>query len=272
MTAPLPLTQTNPFRFRSLIFGISPTWLQGRWGQAFLGTVGLFFDAVSEWERQSTRARLPMDDGVPEGQLEQIGADRLIPRGSSETDASYAQRLRYALLSWQRAGSAEAILRALASWSLPTITPLVAIPQGVNFNRRTWYSLFSYDAPCVANLDASTVWNWDGIDAKWARVWVSLDMTELGIGRKHIGAWTIGPATSIGANAPPAYFSGLRALASQWKSAQTIVTIMLSYDAAWPVMGGYGDNYPNGTWGLHYLPSTFASARYRKALYLEPVS
>lgn len=263
------LTQIDPFRFRSAIVAISPTWLAEYWGERWQYTTGLMLDGLSEGAYQGCRARVPSDTDTPAGSLAEIGKDRVIVRGPQESDLSYAARLRGAFATWQRAGSAESVMRALQAYNLPFTVPAVTIPQG-DGSARIWYTQASHSAPCIATRTTTSAWDWDGNAAEWARAWVVLHVSDALYPRTVIGGFTIGPSISVGIDYPPALVQWLRTLAGTWKAAQTVATVILSYDPDWPAIDGAGPSYPDGTWDRPYSATTGVSPRYAQALYLQP--
>lgn len=96
-------------------------WLQQTNGQALSGALGSELDTQLDRLRQGLLARFPVKGNVQAGvyglpsddALDQIGADRQLPRGSGESSAAYAARLLAAWDAWEFAGTHYGVLRAL---------------------------------------------------------------------------------------------------------------------------------------------------------------
>ncbi len=97
--------------YREWLPKFAPTWLQAQWGAAMLATIGGELDDQRELMTAATRARFPGD--APADALPRIGDDRLLERGSGESDLAYAARLIAAWDAWALAGSRRAILLQL---------------------------------------------------------------------------------------------------------------------------------------------------------------
>jgi hypothetical protein len=89
-----------------------PPWLQGEIARAFLGEVGGALDDQRDRLVEATTASMP--GLAPTDALEEIGTDRMLPRGSGESDQDYAERLRLAFDTWALFGSHRALLEQLA--------------------------------------------------------------------------------------------------------------------------------------------------------------
>lgn len=118
--------------FSDYLVKLAPTSLQRtRWSK-YLGGVGQAFDdlyvAAAKW---AVKARFPLDT-TPADALNAIGADRLLPRGPSESDDAYRARLRGAWDAWQYAGTPLGLLRAL---HYAGFNPAIAVAKG------RWYTL-----------------------------------------------------------------------------------------------------------------------------------
>jgi hypothetical protein len=114
---------------------LAPGWLQDTNGKAWQEALGAEKDLQLDINRQSVLADLPrpaavqvaLDDaGIPDTvyteSLDLIGADRMLPRATGETDLVYAERLRTAwdgADGWRFAGSYGSVLRALARAGFP---------------------------------------------------------------------------------------------------------------------------------------------------------
>jgi len=99
-----------------------PSWILGPQGKALARTTGAAYDAQRDRILQAVLARFPtagqLDTSgqlqiAPSDALDEIGADRQLPRGPGESDAAYAARLQAAWDIWPFAGSHYGVLRAL---------------------------------------------------------------------------------------------------------------------------------------------------------------
>jgi hypothetical protein len=101
---------------RDMVKTLSPSWLQDGAAERYVYGGGLAMDAVLEKAVQAIHARMPTK--ADPSALAYIGADRLIPRGLTESDSSYATRLQHAYEDWQIAGSPWATLREVLGFLL----------------------------------------------------------------------------------------------------------------------------------------------------------
>lgn len=112
--------------FRDRIRTISPGFLQEGVGEREMYALGVELDAVMERRVQGIAARLPLIRNLLSGvitpgradALAVIGLDRIITRGLTESDLSYAIRLQRALDTWRLAGSARAELGQVLGYLL----------------------------------------------------------------------------------------------------------------------------------------------------------
>jgi hypothetical protein len=100
---------------------LAPGFLQGPKGSAWQRILGAEKDVQLDMNRQAVLADQPGQ--APSDALDRIGADRDLPRATSESDADYAERLRTAWTALDGhafRGSHGAMLRALARAGFPT--------------------------------------------------------------------------------------------------------------------------------------------------------
>jgi hypothetical protein len=109
---------------------LSPPWLRRSLGEKIQRALGAEADDFQDRVRQGILSNLP--DQGPADALVQIGADRLLPRGGSELEAAYRERLRLAWDTWPLAGSHGGLLRALDVAGFPMGTA-----TGANIIQRT---------------------------------------------------------------------------------------------------------------------------------------
>lgn len=135
-------------RFRDYQAELAPTWLQRRWGSAWLTSFGLLKDGIVESARQAARAVII--DRAPDDALVYIGQDRDLERVPDESDADYRARLREAWNIWEGAGTDAGIIAAFATLGI------------------------------TAHVRRNNQWDWDGrpgnIATYWARMWIVLDV------------------------------------------------------------------------------------------------
>lgn len=89
----------------------APSYLQDAYGQAWMGGIGAALDDYVQQYIQGILAAFP--DYAPSDALGVIGDEMGIDRGPTETDVSYAARLRAAWIYWQLAGTPLGLLVAL---------------------------------------------------------------------------------------------------------------------------------------------------------------
>src|SRR6266851_4050435 len=106
-----------PTAFQQYALSLAPTWLQAPFGQAWMNAHGALLDSLLDREKLALKACMPLV-APPDG-LARIGMERGLPRGNSETDASYGIRLQNAWNTWLFAGTARGVLRALFDAGYP---------------------------------------------------------------------------------------------------------------------------------------------------------
>lgn len=179
----------------------APPWLQGPGGAAVLSTIGKMFDRGRLRAHQSTISRFPdraaaADDDNPPGleatdAVNEIGEDRLIERvsaldgSSSETDVEYAERLREAWDTWEKAGTFHGLFLALkragfpmGSGTPPSITRTMIVQYNGRFAQMDDDDEMTYgeldDCENRQNLihmpipDPRPGWFFDAIDRVWS--------------------------------------------------------------------------------------------------------
>lgn len=119
-----------PFRVRIRMPGNSAPWMRGddTTGGRLNYTFGALIDMRLEKVAQGVAAHLPVIRNpvdrsvvvwVPQADaLAVLGSDRQIPRGLTESNASYGERLRVALDSWRFAGTARGVLMQVLGYLL----------------------------------------------------------------------------------------------------------------------------------------------------------
>jgi hypothetical protein len=97
------MSQTEPNTYVEWLTGLSIPWLTATNGLNELRSYGSVIDGGVVSLTDAVKARFP--DYAATDALGEIGNDRLLLRGPSETDENYATRLKYAWDDWARAGT-----------------------------------------------------------------------------------------------------------------------------------------------------------------------
>lgn len=162
----LPSADAFVKTFRTVFKFMVPSWLQTGQGEVVQWLEGLMIDAFLEACQQTAYLMLPSkaaSDALP-----RIGADRGIPQGFFEPDASYRRRLaawRYPRGHRIR-GNALGLLEQLAAAFGATEDVLQTIDA--RGTRYTW------TADGTSGAERGVSWNWDGeaLTPNWARFWI----------------------------------------------------------------------------------------------------
>lgn len=134
-------------------------------GEIVQHTEGWLLDAFAETCRQTASLMFP--SACPEDALAKIGRDRAIPRGFSEPEASYRQRL----IAWRYPrghrvrGSAPALLEQIAAVFGGAVEAQTIDARGTRYT-------YAPDGGTTAERGVS--WNWDGeaLASNWGRFWI----------------------------------------------------------------------------------------------------
>lgn len=158
---------------------ISPPWLLGPNGAAYMRTFGLALNELETKVRDASTAHMPGQSDASAIPFQ--AADRGLAQGPGETNDQFTARLVGALDAWRHAGSRRAILAQVHAY-LTNLNPGVdpALPEarivGTNGTRTTWDTYLvgaAQDAPSDHVLVAPQNWNWDGTFKPW-RSWLIL--------------------------------------------------------------------------------------------------
>lgn len=162
-------------------------WMRGDVGARLLFAAGMQLDGLAEQFRLAQLQRYP-EHCLPEA-LPHIGRDRVIFRGLSETDASYATRLTQARATWKLAGNAPTLLRQL--WALLTPGSTTRIRYVVNGYDGTavtgtqfsdWWTIDDTGLSHLRTDPGASNWDWDGDSlgyGKQARFWIIVYRTDV---------------------------------------------------------------------------------------------
>lgn len=269
---------SNP-GLRDAIKTASPPWLQTGIGEKFLYMLGLSMDALLEKMNQASKAHMP-GQGTTTA-LPYIGADRLIPQGILEPNASYTVRLQQAFDSWAHAGSNRGVLSQILGYLTP-LTPMVRavadfrLVGGTNKSKWDTYlagtSIATQPPPQTALVGN---WNWDNASMPW-RFWIILFSVAPNAFSSTEGTWgdgdVWGNATkSWGLSVPASEIASIRSILRTFKSEQWCQWLIVSFDATLFDPGAASDDVhnPAGTWkywgknvGGVWVASRPANARY----------
>lgn len=270
------------------VLALSPRWLNEGNNRKLMTVLG---DAQSDGldkMRQGMKAHMP-GVGTPTA-LPFIGDDRVLPRGNGESDDSYAARLRMAFQTWQHAGSARAVMSQVIVYTGNYITKPAnwgQLTQSIhNSAGTTWttWDTYQYNSDVALPPNHITVagnWNWDNT-YDWWRTWLVIHSTPGSI-IAPARAWGSGswgePGISWGFNVTSEFFSGLRRIVRQWKSAATYYPwIIFDFNGGDGVSSApqfmpsnnSGTGNPTGDWGRwgtvvsggNYAPSRPSTMRF----------
>lgn len=106
--------------FRDLFDHLSPATLQGRYGSAFMGVLGLMFDCIAQGATEAVRAPWLAEDTSPDDCLALKGTEYLMPRYPGESAVAYRARLLAVWCTWPFAGSDQAIVEQLTAAGFPS--------------------------------------------------------------------------------------------------------------------------------------------------------
>lgn len=270
-----------PTGLRDRITALAPSWLRSGVGERFLYMVGLGQDALLDKMSAGIKARMP---GIGDfSALALIAADRLIPRGISESDESFAGRLTRAFFGWQIAGSSRSVLSEVRGYLL-AFTPAARVVS----NASMWFS-YSETADISKEplfTDGAANWTWDTLHPlavryaqMWWRMWLVLDASSPQ-NWTDVSTWAWGDAGvawgdtgySWGLSCSPGVVGSIRSIVALRKGAHAWYRwIIVSFDPTLfdpnqPAGGGVNPDGNFGRWSKivngQYVPARFANARY----------
>lgn len=168
----IPAAPTDTFRrtFRTIWRHLIPGNFHGGDGELVQYTEGLVADAFAETCKQTANLMFP--SVAPSDALERIGADRGIPRGFSEPEASYRERLR----AWRFPrghrirGNAVGLLEQIAAVFGGAVEAQTIDARGTRY---TW------GEDGTSTVERGVTWDWDGeaLLPNWARFWIVIRPT-----------------------------------------------------------------------------------------------
>lgn len=200
---------TDDLNYVDTWYTLAPPWLTTGAGEQYMLTLQLCTDLLVEKATQAVKIRFP-GEGDP-SQLPYLAHDRLLEQGPAETNASFVTRLKEAVPTWNRAGSAPSVLEQIQAYMQglqPGVTgtlPELTIIGGCDPNVTRWHTLYQGDAqgaePTLTKVTPSN-FNWDGKSQPW-RAWLVLYMALVATGLSGAGAkitTAIGVPVGTGAN------------------------------------------------------------------------
>jgi hypothetical protein len=222
----------------------APVWMSRPNIKRFVSSMILLADLGIQALNESLFARFP-GLGTPTA-LPLIGKDRGIPKGMSDTSATWAAKLIKWIDRWRTAGSQRAVAQAIQDYC--TDAPRVRV-----VNRNGCMTTLEHDGSFSFEI---VTWDWDSLshprrndpdEPYWSELFIVV----------YTPPWDVSPpwGTSsvpdqgLGQLCPRVDVDAIKALLEQWKSAHTYVRAVLwSYDATLfdPSMPA---TMPDGTWG-----------------------
>lgn len=269
--------------WRSIFTRWIPWWFSDRVEDGFavayriLWTVVATLDGLQEIALQGIFAAWP-GFGTPTA-LAMIGRSRGMIRGMSESDASYAKRLREWLTRWQTAGSQHNLIAAFHEYVLGN-------PRGFIVNRAGQRVSIAADGTLTEDVIA---WDWDSLSNPernaspshatfWSELWIVVYATPWAVSAATWPdlAWG-NHETGLGHLVPRADVDAIKGLLeagpSQHSAHSCVRCVIWSYDdtlfdSSTPA------TMPDGTWGhWSYAVGNAArhrSGRFRSCRYWEP--
>jgi hypothetical protein len=136
---------------------LAPGWLQDPAGRAFLEGLGARKDALAALAKEAVKARFPTL--CPTDALAEIGTERGIDRGATETEAAYRARVRAAWEQWAWAGTPYGLLLALyyAGYTPGSGKVVIQVQKGWQYELRSDFDPAVHapeDALVLTNLGA----------------------------------------------------------------------------------------------------------------------
>lgn len=206
--------------FRDSIRMISPPWLRRGNNEKFGYALGVVVDTFADAASAGVKIRFPgvySDESLP-----QIGRERRIRRGRTETTTTYATRLVRWLTDHRRRGGPYAMLQQLFAHYGPNNFPIELVYRLGN--------RFSMDVAGVIVRDTTT-WTFDAVvDDYWAR-WLLIYHWPTPI--DDSGLWDSDPKlwddddTVWDSNLSPQDIEDIRLIPKEWNAAHTFGIVQL---------------------------------------------
>lgn len=259
---------------RDVIRSMCPTWLQDGRNERLLYTFAAGGDLVIEKVFQAVYTMIPTVCDA--SALPIIGGDRLIPRGATELELRYRQRLQKAFETWQRAGTPWKVLGQLLHILLelrPAARMVSCRYDNASFPPAivdTKWNAYAAGSDADATQPTRTLvepgnWDWDSLNRcsssyTWARKWIVLESVAPNDWcHPDTGTWGDGtdgvwgddaPAWNV--DVPASVFDSLWNELLLWGSAHApVVALIISWDASHfdPAQPAGGGINPDGNFG-----------------------
>lgn len=250
------MSDVSRLNLRDALRNIVPNWLSNRRGLnvafSVLYVIAMMCDFLIEAMIQGVWAAWP-GKGDPSA-LPYIGQSRGIPRGLSESDASYAARLIGWLTTWVESGS-DALLIQLLQIYLGGNLPVRIVDRAGQFT--------SIDAAGNVTFTTDATWNFDSVEFPvragwWSDLWVIVYITD---GRwppytatlsdsAWLAAWGTYNGFAVGMQVPVAVAQGIVSITHTFKGAHAwLEAIVFTTDTALFIPGALTSGFPDGKWG-----------------------
>jgi hypothetical protein len=223
---------------------LAPGWLQTPKNGAWLRASGDLKDSLAERCKQAVKvrfARLAPRDG-----LDQLGGERQIERGPSESNALFAARVVDAWSIWRWAGTAQAVLLALRDVGYPN-----ALAEIVNGNQ---YGLDPTGALDIQSLPNGS-WSCDATPDFWSKFVVLFPHNPWG--KQRVG----GRLDWVRPTSDDPRIEQIRCLVRRWKSAHSTCSdiAVINEGRTWDYPHRHRTwNNQGGTWSgndvMHFAP------------------
>jgi hypothetical protein len=228
--------------FRNQIRAASPRWLTRFFGLRIMYVLGAHMDAIVDAFLATLRHKFP-GSTVRTDSFAVVGSERKMIRGISESDDSYAQRLRGYVEAHKHRGSAYELLRQLYVYFYPSNFQITLAYPGGRF--------IQMDAAGVITDMPSTFVN--GNVAAWAHAHLFYELTTGAVGADTWadgGTWDDGGVWD--SSLTGAQVAQYRAIPAAWNAAHCKLTLTLleGSDGIWdfPIDGLWSDpgNWDDG--------------------------
>jgi hypothetical protein len=225
--------------FREGILRIVPDWLRGENGAAFLYSIGLQLDGLTDALVAGVQLRFP--GRYSEESLPLLGRQRRIRRGPDETSEAYATRLNRWLDDHKFRGGPYALLEQLRAFWGDTFDAELVYYSGRRFSMAVGGSISRDDIE----------WTFDANAAKWARWWLFIHWPESIAGDgawDDPGTWDDGGVWDSTLTVQDV--ANLRSVPAEWNAQHAIGEVVLLSDGLelWDYPQGTWDE-PGGIWG-----------------------
>lgn len=236
----------TPTTIRDAVEALSPPWLVRPNGLRFVYSIAVQLDAFWQLAREGVKAKLPGVTGYPATALPYVGSERELDRYEGESDAVYADRIRYAHDRHRGKGGPRELINQLQTMCAGLSSS--AVPVRAVSNAGRWWSRASQSAEFAQTFSSPNNWVWDAYTARWWRGWVVIDST-IAPWVKDMwgdpGVW--GDGGTWGSNATVAQVASVESIVRKWKSAHETIQIIVLFDSTVFDPTDTSPPNPNGT-------------------------